>query len=793
MTDEADLSKKWIALTTKLAGVARDHTPSGEFLSQILKLLAEVIKCSRVTYLCSSPKGTSGRRIVTGESYPADKSIVPLDAEGLTVFGEEITFQPISGRRFGKYAIYKEGAEHFGLVVQVNLYESDEQHTLSLTYDPEQHPEFVAAEEQDEALEFIALLAHLVNSKRLSEAERLRESRFDTMREILSQTGTVREVAQKVCSIWRDWLKVPAVRLWAFNNEFDELNLLYACFDEQYEKQFEKSSNRLSSSSIGASAIANREIIRAENPRLNPEWDEDVGLTELLEELPHLICIPIISPDVEQDNPKKPRFLGLIDLHVKDIASIDNHVKDISLVDQPDSRLLFLGTVTATALLRARSYERYEIIKQLNQMAIELVNPRDLRRLSERKDDYLTNVKDVILRAVNARCVSIFEADESRDIIRCVATTGIQGEKDFQKTVFYRADGGLAWKVFETGNYTVLRSVNSTHQPEYKDKFCEERTLPPVEGHNPHLIFPLPGQTPEATTGVIRVVERTCSIYKNKLQNFSTHDVDLIKLIAHQVSPALQMIRMQAHRELFVERTAHQVIQPLQGVIAYSSNILGGLYEDDQDKKKKKLQYIRQMARAAVGMMRSTMWAARVTDFSFLSQIDREPIKLTEYFIERIIDLQPIREHEGIRVSFVNPEEADSWGTFLVDEQFFEQVVQNLLHNAVKYSYPRTKVELKVERSGKDLGVLISSTGVPIVSSEKDRIFNDRERGTTASRYDPQGTGQGLYIARQIMRGFGGNVILASSVEDRKVSPPYGFPAAQKSTFLITYPEAFPK
>lgn len=185
------------------------------------------------------------------------------------------------------------------------------------------------------------------------------------------------------------------------------------------------------------------------------------------------------------------------------------------------------------------------------------------------------------------------------------------------------------------------------------------------------------------------------------------------------------------------------------------------------------------------------MWAARITDFGFLSQIDREPTKLTEYFMARIIDLQPIREHEGIRVSFVNTEEADSWGTFLVDGQFFEQVVQNLLHNAVKYSYPRTKVELKVERRDKDLGVLISSTGVPVDMSEKDRIFGDRERGTVASNYDPQGTGQGLYVARQIMRGFGGDVLLASSVEDRKVSPPYGFPLAQRATFIINYPEAF--
>jgi signal transduction histidine kinase len=793
MANGVDLSTRLGALTPALAGIAREHTSYSDFLLHVLKVLKEEVGCSRATYLCSSPNGGSGRPIVTGESYPADKTIVALEAEGLILFGEAITIQPTADMHFYKRSIIKEGVEHFGLVIQTNLRDRNELHTLSLSYDPELHPEIASAEEQDAAFDFVLLLAHLVNSKRLSEAEWLRDSRFNVMKEILSQTGSVRDVARKVCQIWRDWLKIPAIRLWAFNDEFNELNLLHACFDNQYEKLFEKSSNKLSSSSIGASAIAKSAIIRAENPMSSPEWDVDTGLTDVLGALPHLVCIPIISPDAELDSNGKPRFVGLIDLHVGDINSIDLHVKDISSIAQPDSRLLFLGAITATALLRARSFEQYEIIKNLNQMAIELVNPKDSRRLSERKQDYLSKVKNVILQAVNARCASIFEADESRNIIRCVMTTGIEGEEDFEKTVFYRAEEGLAWKVFASGEYSVLKSADPPDGAGYQDIFREKRTLPPVEGHDPHLIFPLPGQTPKATTGVIRIVERTCSIYRNRLQNFSNHDVDLLKLIAHQVSPALQMIRMQAHRELFVDRTAHQVNQPLQGVIAYSSNILEGVYKDDYEKERMKIRYIRQMARAAVGMMQSTIWASAFTDFDFLHHIEREPVKLTEYFIDRVIDLQPIREHEGIKVSFVNPDEANSWGDFLVDEKFFDQVVQNLLHNAVKYSYPGTKVELKVLHNGRELDVLISSTGVPIDESEKDRIFGDRERGGVAQQYDPQGTGQGLYIARQIMRGFGGTVLLESTVDDKRVVPPYRYPAAQKSTFRIVYPEAFPE
>jgi len=253
----------------------------------------------------------------------------------------------------------------------------------------------------------------------------------------------------------------------------------------------------------------------------------------------------------------------------------------------------------------------------------------------------------------------------------------------------------------------------------------------------------------------------------------------------------MQMIKLQDHRETFIQRTSHQVNQPLQGVIAYSSNLLDGIYDNEPDKKAQKLRYIRQMARAAAGMMRSNVWVSGVTDFSHLTGIMRTERKVAEFFIERLIDLQPIRANDGIRIQLTDEDKVDTLGNFLVDEVFFEQVVQNLLHNAVKYSYPRTVITLRVDRVADSLLVWVESIGVPIPASEQERIFFDRERGSVASAYDPIGTGQGLYIARRIMRGFGGDVSLEPSEIINGVRPPKNFPDPSRTTFKISYPDAF--
>jgi hypothetical protein len=459
MINEAELAHEWKLLTTILIDVARENLSTTAFLSQVLRTLKERFGFSRATYLRAAPSEETGAYVVTGESYPSGKIITPLGANLVSVFGKKIMLPEDVSRRAYEDSISMEGINHKGRVVQVELRESTELHTLCLTFDSSHTFTRRSLKEQEEIFNFLELLAHITNSKQLSEAQMLRGARTKATKAILSQTGSVSEVAQKVCCIWREWLNVPAVRFWAFNSEFQELNLLDACADSQHKKYFEHTSNRLSSASIGALAISQGTVLRVRTPTTMREWDADLGLTDLMSVLPELICVPIISADKESSS-KKPRLIGLIDLHVQDVDS----------VKQPDSRLLFVGTVTAAALLRARSFERYETIKQLNQIAIDLVNPKDMRRLSVRKEDYLIKVKSVIKKAVNANCVSIFEADESRDIIRCVATTGIQGEKNFKKSVFYRANEGLTWDVFTTGNHRLLGNINNSQCPEYKGR-----------------------------------------------------------------------------------------------------------------------------------------------------------------------------------------------------------------------------------------------------------------------------------------------------------------------------------
>lgn len=584
--------------------------------------------------------------------------------------------------------------------------------------------------------------------------------------------------AQIVCKEWQHALHIPAVRLWAYNSMLDELDLIAVSGEPQFEHCFKKASNRLPSNSYAGTAIRAGRVVRCVNPASEPDSIQDSVLTDILGQLPHIICVPVISVDI---NPAgiTPPFRGAIDIHIADVNSIV----------EPEEWLLFLGEMSAVALRSAHCFERNSITQRLSRLALDVLNPTDTSRLNARKDFYLKSVKQVLLGAANAQCLSIFEAEESRDALYCVATTGLENVEDLNHWVSYRKDDGATWAVFESGEPELVRSVQK--DPVYQINFPERRTLPGSLDFDPALFVPLPGHSQANPIGVIRIVERTCYVNGERLQNFSDHDLDLIRNIANQISPYLQMIRLQAAVELFVERSVHQVTQPLQGVIGYSSNLLDGLYDADPATIDMKLRYIRQMSLAAIRMLRNISWADKVNDFNFLKNVVKVPFRLAYYFLDRVKDMQPIRANERISVKLHNASEMAHWGDFWADDRYFDQVVQNLLHNAVKYSYPRTSAEVRLLRHGKDLRIQIASTGIPIQDGETALIFEDRERGEWASRYDQQGTGQGLYIARQIMRGFGGDVTLLRRDSDPSVSPPPGYPTAQRSTFEILYPGAF--
>jgi signal transduction histidine kinase len=100
----------------------------------------------------------------------------------------------------------------------------------------------------------------------------------------------------------------------------------------------------------------------------------------------------------------------------------------------------------------------------------------------------------------------------------------------------------------------------------------------------------------------------------------------------------------------------------------------------------------------------------------------------------------------------------------LVDTAKIEQVLNNLIVNAIKFSNPGSAINVKVARSGKEAVISVKDQGQGIPDGEIDKLFKPFQRTSVRSTGGEDSTGLGLAIVRKIVMGHQGRVWVESEV-----------------------------
>jgi len=111
-----------------------------------------------------------------------------------------------------------------------------------------------------------------------------------------------------------------------------------------------------------------------------------------------------------------------------------------------------------------------------------------------------------------------------------------------------------------------------------------------------------------------------------------------------------------------------------------------------------------------------------------------------------------------------------------VDRTAMDQVLANLIHNAIKFTPPGGTVTLGTSATGTEVALFVRDTGAGIDPADRERIFerffkSDRSRATG-------GTGLGLAIAKHAVQAQGGTISVASDGR------------GHGATFTVTLPRA---
>ncbi|MFK8161981.1 MAG: ATP-binding protein [Lewinella sp.] len=96
------------------------------------------------------------------------------------------------------------------------------------------------------------------------------------------------------------------------------------------------------------------------------------------------------------------------------------------------------------------------------------------------------------------------------------------------------------------------------------------------------------------------------------------------------------------------------------------------------------------------------------------------------------------------------------------DEEQIQQILSNLIANAVKFTPSQGEIRVKAFRSGTNLKISVSDTGIGIVPEEQDNIFNRFYQVDSTSTREGEGTGIGLAHTQELVHLMKGNIALES-------------------------------
>jgi signal transduction histidine kinase len=98
------------------------------------------------------------------------------------------------------------------------------------------------------------------------------------------------------------------------------------------------------------------------------------------------------------------------------------------------------------------------------------------------------------------------------------------------------------------------------------------------------------------------------------------------------------------------------------------------------------------------------------------------------------------------------------------DNRRLQEVLQNLLDNAIQYTLPGGKIVLSAEARGEEVILTVADTGIGIPQADQPRIFERFYRVDVARSREAGGTGLGLSISKHLVEAQGGRIWVESEV-----------------------------
>lgn len=371
----------------------------------------------------------------------------------------------------------------------------------------------------------------------------------------------------------------------------------------------------------------------------------------------------------------------------------------------------------------------------------------------------VTTIVAGIITAIIARQVIkrqsrlIIEQKTSNERLREALTTA-ERSSNLLQSIITSVDEGLI--IIDRNQHIFL--INEAAQSLLGLRHKDFARLPDVS-RDPLIIEAFLSVLTKGQRASVRI-ERTNGINKRVLRlqtaplRFSD---DQVEGVVGAFIDITQIERLEGIRQAFLANVSHELRTPLTSITAYIETLLDGGLDDE----KNSLRFLHTIHRNAERMRNL------VNDISELSLIESGAVQLS-------LDQLPLRtvvndvftglapRSQKHRVQLRNEVAEDRF--VIADRRRLEQILTNLVDNAIKFTLPDGEVTVSSVTTGDFIEICVRDTGVGIPPEHLPRVFERFYRVDKARSRELGGTGLGLAIVKHLTRAHGGDADVTSEV-----------------------------
>jgi len=212
-------------------------------------------------------------------------------------------------------------------------------------------------------------------------------------------------------------------------------------------------------------------------------------------------------------------------------------------------------------------------------------------------------------------------------------------------------------------------------------------------------------------------------------------------------------------KDEFLAVLSHELRTPLNTVLGYARMLRREDKRMSGDMRERALDALERNADSLTRLVNDVLDTSRIVTGKL--RLSLEPCPVDAVVQDAITTLEPVADAKGIALEV----HVDPGLNALCDRDRLQQVIWNILSNAIKFTPSRGCVSVRAERRGAEITIAVSDNGIGISPEQLPFVFHRFWQAHTGASREFGGLGLGLALARNIVELHGGTILAESAGE----------------------------